>query len=247
MKNIKAIIVDDESNARLALKGILRENFPSVQIMADVANVPDAVKEINTHQPDVVFLDIAMPGYSGFELLEFFDSNNLGFQIIFVTAFSEYSMQAFEISAVDYILKPVRVEQIERALLKLETGTTAENIPLKVLKENFSSGNNKKIVLQTADIIYVLHLSDILYIRAEGSYTCFVTKKSGNITITKKLIDFEYLENEGPFLRVHRSFIVNIDKIKKVNKKESLITIENNDEVNLSSEKKNLLLEKLNV
>ncbi len=245
MKNIKAIIVDDESHARSALRGILEENFSIVNIMAECANVPDAVKAINTHQPDVVFLDIAMPGYSGFELLEFFETTNPGFQIIFVTAYNEYSMQAFEISAVDYLLKPVRVEQVERALAKLEPGIMLENIPLKVLKENFTS-NSKKIVLQTADIIYVVHLSEILYIRAEGSYTCFVTTSHGNIIITKKLIDFEYLENEGPFFRVHRSFIVNLEKIKKVDKKDLNLIMENNDNINLSNDKKNQLLEKLN-
>ncbi len=245
MKSIKAIIVDDEANARSALRGILNENFPTVLVMAECANVPDAVKAINTHQPDVVFLDIAMPGYSGFELLEFFEASNPGFQIIFVTAYSEYPMQAFEISAVDYLLKPVRVEQIERALAKLDPGLITENIPLKVLKENFPT-TNKKIVLQTAEIIYVVHLSEILYIRAEGSYTCFVTVSHGNLIITKKLIDFEYLENEGPFLRVHRSFIVNLDKIKKVNKRDLILIMDNNDNVNLSNDKKNLLLEKLN-
>ena len=140
MQQIRAIIVDDEPNARIALKGLLEENFPQVAVLSECKDVPDAVKTIHKLKPDLVFLDIEMPGYNGFELLDFFDDHNLHFKIIFVTAYSEYSLRAFEISAVDYILKPVRAEHIERALKKINPEKlSSELAQYKVLKDNFTN------------------------------------------------------------------------------------------------------------
>jgi two-component system LytT family response regulator len=246
MQKIRAIIVDDEPNARRALRGLLEENFSQVEIVSDCKNVPEAVKSINKHKPDLVFLDIAMPGYSGFELLDFFDEQNLFFRIIFVTAYSEHSLRAFETSAVDYILKPVRLEHITRALKKISfEDPVPENRQYKVLKDNFSPQSDKKIVLQTAETIYVVRMEDIIYLQADGSYTRFYTTSHGVLTITKKLIDFEYLENNGPFFRTHRSYIVNLNHIKKVDKKEFILIMNNDAEVYLAQDKKNLLLEKI--
>ncbi len=245
MQQIRAIIVDDEPNARRALRGVLEENFSHVEVLAECKDVPEAVKTIHKLKPDLVFLDIEMPGYNGFELLDFFDQQSLNFKIIFVTAYSDYSLRAFEISAVDYILKPVRPEHIERALKKIQIDNPADNIQYKVLKENFSSHLDKKIVLQTAETIFVVKMDDIIYMQAEGSYTRFYTTTHGVLTITKKLIDFEYLESAGPFFRTHRSYIVNLNYIKKVDKKDFLLIMHNDAEVYLAQDKKNLLLEKI--
>ena len=245
MQQIRAIIVDDEPNARRALRGVLEESFAQVEILAECKDVPEAVKTIHKLKPDLVFLDIEMPGYNGFELLDFFDQQSLNFKIIFVTAYSDYSLRAFEISAVDYILKPVRAEHIERALKKIKIDNPAENIQYKVLKENFNNQLDKKIVLQTAETIFVVKMDDIIYLQADGSYTRFYTTTHGVLTITKKLIDFEYLEDAGPFFRTHRSFIVNLNYIKKVDKKEFVLVMHNDAEVYLAQDKKNLLLEKI--
>ena len=240
MQQIRAIIIDDEPNARIALKGVLEENFPQVEILAECKDVPDAVKTIHKLKPDLVFLDIEMPGYNGFELLDFFDDHNLQFKIIFVTAYSDYSLRAFEISAVDYILKPVRAEHIERALKKINLEyITSQKEQIKVLKDNFTNQLDKKIVLQTAETIYVVKMDDIIYLQADGSYTRFYTTSHGVLTITKKLIDFEYLENCGPFFRTHRSYIVNLNFIKKVDKKEFVLIMHNDAEVYLAQDKKN--------
>jgi two-component system LytT family response regulator len=246
MKRIRAIIVDDEPNARRALRGLLEENFPQVEILAECKNVPEAVKCINKDKPNLVFLDIAMPGYSGFELLDFFDEQQLHFKIIFVTAYSEHSLRAFETSAVDYILKPVRLEHIARALKKVNISEPVnENRQYKVLKDNFSNQPDKKIVLQTAETIFVVRMEDIIYLQAEGSYTKIFTTSHGVLTITKKLIDFEYLEESGPFFRTHRSYIVNLNHIKRVDKKDFILIMNNDAEVYLAQDKKNPLLEKI--
>jgi len=246
MQKTRAIIVDDEPNARMALRGLLEENFSQIELLADCKDVPDAVKTINKLKPDLVFLDIEMPGYSGFELLDFFDEKQINFKIIFVTAYSEHSLRAFETSAVDYILKPVRLEHMERALKKLNFDEPVnETRQYKILKENFTNQIDKKIVLQTAETIFVVRMDDIIYMQAEGSYTRFYTTSHGVLTITKKLIDFEYLEKSGPFFRTHRSFIVNLNHIKKVDKKDFLLIMNNDAEVYLAQDKKNQLLEKI--
>jgi two-component system LytT family response regulator len=245
MEPIKAIIVDDEPNARKALQGLLAEHFEHVQIIASCKDVPDAVKTINKLKPDLVFLDIEMPGYSGFELLEFFDEQQINFKIIFVTAYSDYSLRAFESSAVDYILKPVRLEQVTRALKKLNIEKPgSEKLQYRILRENFNQ-HEKKIVLQTAETIFVVKQDDIVYFQAEGSYTKIFTTSHGVLTITKKLLDFEYLEMDGPFFRTHRSYIVNMNHIKKVDKKDFVVVMSNEAAVYLAQDKKNPLLEKI--
>jgi two-component system LytT family response regulator len=243
MDFIKAIIVDDEPNARKALRGLLSENFEEVQVIADCSDVPEAVKTINKYKPDLVFLDIDMPGYSGFELLDFFDAQQIWFKIIFVTAYSEYSLKAFESSAVDYILKPVRLEHMKRALKKVNF-QPSDSLQYKVLRENLSQQHDRKVVLQNSEIIYVVNQDDIIFIQAEGSYTKVFTVTHGVLMIAKKLLDFEYLETDGPFFRTHRSYVVNLNHIKKIDKKDFVLIMSNEMQVHLAQDKKNQLLDR---
>jgi two-component system LytT family response regulator len=245
MQKTKTIIVDDEPNARMALRGLLEENFPEIEVLAECEDVPEAVKAIHKLKPALVFLDIEMPGYSGFELLDFFDEKQVNFRIVFVTAYSEHSLRAFEASAVDYIMKPVRLEHISRAIKKMSQPDATESSRYQVLRENIGPKTDKKIVLQTAETIFVVRLEDVLYMQAEGSYTRFYTSTHGTLTITKKLIDFEYLENSSTFFRAHRSYIVNLDHIKRVDKKETMLIMDNDDKVYFAQDKKNQLLERI--
>lgn len=243
MDIIKAIIVDDEPNARKALRGLLADHFEEVQVLADCNDVPEAVKTINRLKPDLVFLDIDMPGYSGFELLNFFEEQDICFKIIFVTAYSEHSLRAFESSAVDYILKPVRLEHMKRAFKKANF-KSSDSLNYRVLRDNLSQQQERKVVLQTTETIYVVNHDDIIFIQADGSYTKIVTVSHGVLTLTKKLADFDYLESEGPFFRTHRSYLVNLNHIKQIDKKAFLLIMSNESQVYLSQEKKHLLLER---
>jgi two-component system LytT family response regulator len=240
---MRAIIVDDELNARLALRGILEENFPEIEIVAENVDVPSAVKSIHSFQPELVFLDIAMPGYSGLELLNFFDVNAIHFKIIFVTAFAEYAINAFELSAVDYILKPIRIDALQRALTKVNDSNSLEKI--KVLQNNLDLPQNKKIALNTGDGITFIELLDILYLKADGSYTHFFLSNKNKITVSKKIAEFERLEQVGNFMRIHRSHIINLERIQKILKQDGgTVIMDNGDELSISSEKKAVLLEK---
>jgi two-component system, LytTR family, response regulator len=240
---IKAIIVDDEVNARLVLKGMLEELYPEVVIAAEAKNIPEAVKAIHKHEPNLVFLDIEMPGHSGLEILEFFDRDNIKFKIIFVTAYSEYAINAFELSAIDYLLKPVRKEHLQRAISRLEPNVTHN---YNTLFNNLYEPNNKKIVLKTGDGMLFINLDEIIYLKADGSYTNFYLTDGQVILVSKKLIEYERLEQIGRFMRIHRSHIINLNHIKKILKADGgFIVMSNNEELSISMEKRQFLLDKI--
>jgi two-component system LytT family response regulator len=242
---MKALIVDDEVLARLAITTILKDYFKEIEIIGECEGVPEAVRMINMYQPDVVFLDIEMSEYNGFDLLSFFPKGQINFHIIFVTAFNEYALQAFETSAVDYLLKPVRVEQIERALQKI-TKFSHKNLHYQILQENLENNTPKQIVLHTLDDVFVVKLQDIVCLQADGSYTKFiVTNQNKPILISKNLSEFQYLEKIPMFFRSGRSFIINIEKIKRIDKKEQFVEMENNYQVDIATNRKNILIEKL--
>ncbi len=242
---LQVLIVDDEPHARIALRGMLEDKFPSIKIVGEAKDIPEAVKAIHKLNPDLVFLDVEMPGYSGLELLDFFEKEAINFKIVFVTAYSEYAINAFELAAVDYLLKPVRMEHLERAINRVEKDETAN---LNVLKDNLSSNQEKKIGIQTSEGLIYVPLNDILYLKADGSYTTIYILEQNPIVITKKLIEFERIESLGKFMRIHRSHIINLSRIKKITKTDGgKVIMENGHELAISIEKKNQLFEKINL
>lgn len=244
-KKTSCIIVDDELNARLSLRGILEEDFPHVEILAEAKDLPEAVKAILKHTPEIVFLDIEMPGFSGLSILDFFEKDEINFKIVFVTAYSEYAINAFELSATDYLLKPIRQSHLERALKKLEEG---KPVDYNILRNNLEPDSRKKIAISTNDGISLINLDEILYIKAEGSYSDIFLTENRKIFTSKRLIDFEKLEQMGPFLRIHRSHIVNATHIHKITKQDrSTIILSNGDELSVAQDKKNALLNMMNL
>lgn len=249
---IRAIIVDDEPHARAAISGIIAEHFPQIEVLDQAKDLPGAVKLINKLNPDLVFLDVEMPGHSGLELLDFFNDNEVNFDIIFVTAYNEYAIHAFKLSAVDYLLKPLKVADMENALeLYYKRNKTKPNLPqaakLQVLKENVNNQKEKRIVLPTAEGLVIENMENIVFFKAEGSYVQIIFVNGNKIVLAKKLMDFEYLEDQGDFLRVHRSFMVNLKHIKKILKGESNLVLTSGDEISITPDKKQQLLSILSI
>jgi len=245
---ITALIVDDETNARLSLRGMLEENFKQVEIVGEAKDIPEAVQLIHKLNPQIVFLDIEMPGYSGLTLIDFFDKKAIHFKIIFVTAYSEYAINAFELSAIDYILKPIRKEHLERAIQKI---IPQESLQLNTLKENFQltsqNLNDKKIVLKTSEGLLFKKLDEIIYFKADGSYTHIHFTNQTRITTTKRLNEYERLEEIGHFMRIHRSQMINLNHIQKITKNDGgSVIMSNNDELSISNDKKQELIDKMN-
>ncbi|GHB43417.1 LytR/AlgR family response regulator transcription factor [Mongoliitalea lutea] len=235
-----AIIVDDEPNARLSLRGMLETYFPNIQITGEAKNLPDAIKLIHQQKPDIIFLDIEMPGYSGLEILDFFNGHQLHCKIIFVTAYEEFALKAFELSAVDYLLKPIQKEALERALSKA-TGSQIEN--LEILHENLKTHKPQKIALQTGEGLIFLKLDEILYLKADGSYTHFHLSNKEKIIVSKRLQEYEKLLELGSFMRIHRSHIINLDHIKKITKEDGGgVVMSNGELLSITQDKKADLL-----
>ena len=148
---IRAIIIDDEERARRVLEKLLSDYCEDVEVVATCSNVPDAVRKINELNPDVVFCDIEMPDFSGLELLSFFKEVN--FELIFATGYSEFAIQAFEMSAIDYLLKPIQIEKLENAVDKLKKKLQHSTMHdrLETLKENLQENVIHKIALPISD------------------------------------------------------------------------------------------------
>lgn len=237
---MKVLLVDDEANARLALRGIIESNFPELEIVDEAKDLPEAVRKINHLQPDVVFLDIEMPGYSGLELVNFFETDKVHFKVVFVTAYSEYALQAFEMSAIDYLLKPVRREQIARAIEKIQPTTQGQ---LLALQQNTQALGERRIGLQLGDGLLFVKLDQIMYLRADGSYTHIHLSDGQKLTVTKKLLEYEKLEQWGDFMRIHRSHIVNLQHISKILKQDGgTVVMSDGETFAISSEKKQQLM-----
>ncbi|WP_051203247.1 LytR/AlgR family response regulator transcription factor [Hugenholtzia roseola] len=246
MEKLKTLIVDDEAHARQALRGMLSQNFPQVEIVADVPSVPEAVKAINKYKPQVVLLDIEMPGYSGLDLLDFFEPEQVTFDIIFITAYNEYALQAFELAAIDYLLKPTRIDQLERAFERIvRKKQESRSKQYLALKENLEANSAKKIAFQTAEGLQFFPIQELLYLKADSSYTHIVFVDGTKLTVSKSLQEYNGLEDTGYFMRINRSYIINIYEIEKISKKEGgFVRMKNGDEINLSSEKRQLLYDR---
>lgn len=239
MKKVKAVIVDDEFNARSLLRNFLQDHCPEIEIIADAEDIKSAVKIINKNQIDLVFLDVEMPNENGFALFDYF--NKPIFETIFCTAYSEYAIKAFEVSAVDYILKPIGIIKLKEAVEKV-CDKLNRNLPhnnMDILKENLLENKIKKIGVHIGDGIVFMDLNDILYFEADGSYTT-IHHKNGKDLAVKKIKHFEdLLTLDTRFFRIHRSYFVNITLIKKYSKKDGLsVTFDDKILLPISREKK---------
>ena len=203
-QNLRALIVDDERLARNKLRAMLAE-FPNVEIIGEADGVGSAIERIEESKPDVVFLDIQMPGASGFDLLEKIEGD---FKIIFVTAYDEFAIRAFEVNALDYLLKPVKSERLRQAIERLETYPA--KTPDKTLEyDDFlfvNFGKQSKF----------LQISSIKCICAAGVYSEIYTDEGAKALILKPLSDWERRLPTKNFLRIHRSTIVNLEFVARV-------------------------------
>lgn len=242
----KALIVDDEEKARNLLASFITEYLPEVTIVDSVSNVMNAVKSINKNQPDIVFLDVDMPELNGFQLLDFFDEIN--FQIIFTTAHSEYAVKAFQVSAIDFLLKPIQIGELLKSFEKIKKMNRLQNNELySTFKSNLSDKGFQKIALSISSGVLFVPLNEIIYLQAEGAYTNFIVKEGKKIMVSKKIKEFEnILSPENGFYRSHRSFIVNKEYIKQYIKTDGgSLLMTNNEEVAISKDMKETILNEL--
>jgi two-component system, LytTR family, response regulator len=237
---LRTIIIDDEENIRILLRGILDSHCPDVEVVAESGSVAEAFDAINRHKPDLVLLDIRLGDGTGFGLLEKIEK--IDFRIIFVTSFEEYALKALKLSAVDYIMKPVIADELVAAIAKAKQLIEAgEEQAFKVLVSNSKSQGNqdKKIVLRTADKFHFVPVSDIIRCESDSSYTKFFLEDNSTILISRTLKEFEDILTGFGFFRPFKSDLINMKHIKAFDKTDGgFIIMSDNSRVPLSDRKK---------
>lgn len=247
---IKAIVVDDEEMVRLVLTDALK-SIPSIEIVGEAASVPEAIKCIQKHKPELVFLDIEMPQYSGLQLLDFFDIDQIQFEIIFVTAYDQYAIEAFKLSAFDYLLKPIDESMLQATIERYEK--RRNNHLLAERATHFNAVYQKeqlpeRIAVSSLEGITFIQLSDIVLLEASGTYTTIYKTNNTKIVASKPLGEFEtMLSKDANYFRPHRSFLINLTHIEKLETTEGdIIYMTNQVQVPLSRYKKKEFLEMIN-
>lgn len=245
---MKAIIIDDEKRARVSLNLLIQEYCPNVEIVAECENLPEGVKAIRKFNPDLVLLDIEMPGHSGLELLDFFDENDINFSIIFTTAYNEYALQAFKFSAIDYLLKPINPEQLTDAINRLEKQKQKfENF--KILKENINHDNLTKIAVPSGNTLIFIDTTKISHIKGEGAYSEVICINGTKHLVSRNLKNFEdILCLDTRFMRVHKSYIVNFELVMAYNKSDGgSLELESGTHIPVSPDKAQNILERIQI
>ena len=244
---MKAVIIDDEPKARNLLRKIVEDFCSEISEIYEAETLPEGVGVIREQQPDIVFLDIEMPKYNGTQIFDFFQENEINFHIVFTTAYSDFAIQAFEMNAVDYLLKPMRPTKVKEAIKKVSTKMKSENISnqLSELKQSFKSAMFNKIGMPVADGILFVEFKEVIVMEADGMYTKIFFKETPMQIISKPLRFFvDALSNNHIFYRPHRSYLINIKHIKQfVRKDGNYILMDNDMAVSISKEKREEFLE----
>jgi two-component system LytT family response regulator len=224
---IRAIIVDDEPNARVVLKQLLSKSNHNIKVLAECSNLIDAVDKIQELKPTAVFLDVQMPKYAGYEIVKFFDQ--IDFEIIFVTAFDEYALKAFEMNAMDYLVKPIERERLNKTIEKIQESMEVQRQTkeYEYLLRSMQTKKSQKLIIPELGNRRIVEIADIKVIEANGSYTTFYMNETDNFVASKNLKYFEKrIGEDSRFFRSHRAFIVNLDFVNGLNKKELVLKME---------------------
>lgn len=215
---MKAVLIDDEARARQLLRAMLTDHCPQVQVLAECDDLPTGVKAIRKHKPDLVFLDVEMPGHSGLELPEFFSDADLTFQVILTTAYDQYAIQAFKLPAVGYLLKPLSPSDLREAVAMAEkrakAAQTTDPSPMAI------SSVPRLAVPQVSGTRFVPQ-DQIMFLKGDRAYTELHLRDGSTLVASRNLGHFEAELNGNPlFFRSHRSYIINLNEVKELVKGE---------------------------
>jgi two-component system, LytTR family, response regulator len=246
---LRTILVDDEPRGLNSMERLLQLNCPDVEIVATCSNADAAIEKIRELKPDVVFLDIAMPVKTGFDLLH--ELRELPFEVIFVTAHNNFMIEAFHFSAIDYLLKPVEdellVDAVKRAKKRILEKSGGKNIEAFLYNiQQRHSPQNMKLCIPSLKGFQVIELDDILYAESSGNYTNFHFTNKQMICSSKPLYEYEELLSDAGFIRIHKSSLVNLLHVREYIRGEGgSVRLSNGDELEVARRKKDLFLSKM--
>ena len=233
----KAVIIDDESKARNALKNLIEKHCSNIAVIAEADCVKAGVDIIKEYEPDIAFLDVQMPDGTGFDLLE--QIGDIDFKIIFASAYDKFAIQAFRFSAIDYLLKPVEPEMLIEACSRLtgDSKISEINKKLEVLLNNRNSF--EKIALPTLDGINFVKIKDIIRCESDNNYTNIFLNDGKKYIVSKTLKEFDEMLTPFNFFRIHKSHLINLNYLQKYNKGEGgYVIMEDGSELEVSRRRK---------
>lgn len=245
---MKALVIDNETHLRTGLRSLLESFCPEVTDIEEADGVQNGLQKIRSFQPDVVLLDVEMDDGTGFDLMK--QVTDPSFQLIFVTAHNQYAIEAFSFSAIDYLLKPVDPDALQKSIHKAARNMRNSNLQqqVQVLLQQLAGMQNheKKIVLKDLDNTYFIRIADILYCEAEGTYTRFFISGSEPVLVSKNLKEYEAILEPVGFIRTHHSFLVNPSRIRLYDKTDGgALVLDSGQSIPVSQRKKDAVLQAL--
>jgi len=246
---IKALLIDDEKMSRLTLRKLLEVYSPSVEIIAEAENAAEAAVLVKELKPDLVFLDVAMPGKNGIDFLK--ELEEINFEVIFVTAHDKYVLQAIRFAAVDYLQKPVEetllVNAISNAAKRIQQKTNNQHIETFLHNMKQQAGQQPmQLCIPSIKGFQVVEISDIIYCEAENTYTNIHFKDGKKILASRPLMDYEMMLQDSLFFRTHKSLLINMKHIKEYLKGEGGFAVMSNGKtLEVSRRKKEAFINKM--
>lgn len=243
---LKIVIVEDEKKSLEGLKNLLEEFCPDTQVVGTASSVDQGIEQIRQQRPDLVLLDIEMQSATGFDLLE--KIGPVDFEVVFTTAYAHYAIKAIKFSALDYLLKPIDIHELQAAVEKVarKLSRSQENNRVDMLLRNLQLPNPKmhKITLSTSEGMVFVPVTDIIRCEASGAYTLFHLKDRKNILVSKNLKEYETLLGDSGFFRVHNSHLINLAEVDRYIKSEGgTVVMKDGSGVAISHTRKDEFLE----
>ena len=229
-KTYKIVIIEDEPAEVKAIEQLIEKDLPNLTIAGHADNTKDAIQIIKKTDPDLAIFDISLKDGQSFKILE--ELEEIRFQIIWLTAYEEFAIRAFRISAVDYLLKPYKTNELLKALMKAREDLKEQAYlkKLRALVNNSADNKDKQIVLHTSDSVHVVRIKDVIRCQSDNNYTTFFLENGQKILLSKPLKKYEDLLSGFNFYRVHQSHLINLHKVSKLNKGARSQVLMNNEE-----------------
>ncbi len=238
---IRTMIIDDEPDSVQLIRLNIEKHFPQLEIVGTFSSSTKALQQIVSLQPDLLFLDIEMPVINGFDLLE--KLMPVEFAVVFITAYNDFAIKAFRFNALDYLVKPVTIEDLREVVKKVEKRQHFQTDQLQVLQQQFKKGSITKIAIPSQTGVTFIDLKDIVFVEAKSNYSDLVLVDKRKILISKTLKDIQSVLEQQHFLRIHRQYIINLNEVKHFNRNDSLLTMTSNDVLPVSRLQKDKLIE----
>ncbi len=247
MKRLSALLIEDEERSRIVLRNLLETYCPEVEVVGTADSVASGIRAVKELQPDILFLDVQITGGTGFDVLEKVDFP--GIAVIFTTAYDHYALKAFKFSAIDYLLKPIDIEELKGAVKKVMADGRHEEDQYKIqnLLSNLKSPNEDPVLLvSTLEAVEFIRIRDIIRCEAQGAYTQLFLKDARPVMVSKVIKEFEFLLQDYGFYRVHQSHLINLKEVRKYVKADNYLLMRDGAQIQLARSRKEDFFNALN-